>query len=106
MKNTLGEINSRTNEAEERISELDDGMGEITSTEQNKEKRMKSNEGSLRGLWENIKIHQHSHYRGSREEERKALRKYLKRQYPKHSLTFPVFPMEKITQVQEAQSPI
>ena len=41
MKNTLEGINSRKNEAEEWISELEDRMVEITATEQNKEKRMK-----------------------------------------------------------------
>ena len=30
-------------------------MAEITSKEQNKEKRMKRNEESLRNLWDNIK---------------------------------------------------
>ena len=48
MKNILEGINSRINEAEERISELEDRMVEITTTEQNKEKIMKRNEYSLR----------------------------------------------------------
>ena len=55
MKNTLDEINSRINEAEEQISELEDRVVEITATEQNKEKRMKRNEDSLRDLWDNVK---------------------------------------------------
>ena len=55
MKNTLEEINSRITEAEERISELEDRMVEITTTKQNKEKRMKRNEDSLRDNWHNIK---------------------------------------------------
>ena len=42
-------------EAEERISELEDRMVEITSEEQNKEKRMKRTEDSLRDLWDHIK---------------------------------------------------
>ena len=46
-KNTLEGINSRITEAEERISELEDRMVEITATEQNKEKRMKRMEDSL-----------------------------------------------------------
>ena len=41
MKNTLEEINRRITKAEEWISELEDRMVEITSAEQNKEKRMK-----------------------------------------------------------------
>ena len=41
-------------EAEERISELEDKMVEISSEEQNKVKRMKRTEDSLRDLWDNI----------------------------------------------------
>ena len=41
IKNTLEGINSRITEAEERISELQDRMVEITATEKNKEKRKK-----------------------------------------------------------------
>ena len=48
-------INSRVSEAEEWISELEDKMVEITSEEQNKVKRMKRTEDSLRNIWENIK---------------------------------------------------
>ena len=55
MKNTLEGINSRITEAEERISDLEDIMVEFTAAEQNKEKRMKKNEDSLRDLWDNIK---------------------------------------------------
>ena len=55
MKTTLEGINSRITEAEERISDLEDRMGEFTAAEQNKEKRMKRNEDSLRDLWDNIK---------------------------------------------------
>ena len=55
IKNTLEGINSRVSEAEERISELEDKMMGITSEEQNKVKRMKITEDSLRDLWDNIK---------------------------------------------------
>ena len=55
IKNTLEGINSRITEAEERISELEDRIVETTATEKNKEKRMKTMEDSLRGLWDNIK---------------------------------------------------
>ena len=55
MKNTLEGITSRITEAEERISDLEDRMVEFTAVEQNKEKRMKGNEDSLRDLWNNIK---------------------------------------------------
>ena len=55
IENTLEGINSRISEAEEWISELEDKMVEITSEEQNKVKRMKRTEDSLRDFWDNIK---------------------------------------------------
>ena len=55
IKNTLEGINSRISEAEERLSELEDKMVEMTSEEQNKVKRMKRTEDSLRDLWDSIK---------------------------------------------------
>ena len=55
MNNTPEGINSRITEAEEQINDLEDGMVEITATEQNIEQRMKRNEDSLRDLWDNMK---------------------------------------------------
>ena len=55
IKNSLEGINSRIIEAEERISDLEDKIVEITTAEQNKEKRMKRIEDSLRDHWDNIK---------------------------------------------------
>ena len=61
MNNTINEINSleginsRITEAEEWISDLQDKIVEITTAEQNKEKRIKRIEDSLRDLWDNIK---------------------------------------------------
>ena len=52
MKNTLEGISGRVTEAEEWISELEDRMVEIIAVEQNKEKRMKRNEDSLRDFWD------------------------------------------------------
>ena len=48
VKNSLEGINSRITEAEERISDLEHKIMEITTTEQNKEKRMKRIEDSLK----------------------------------------------------------
>ena len=50
IKNTLEEINSRISEAKERITELEDKIVEISSEDQNKVKRMKRAENSLRDL--------------------------------------------------------
>ena len=55
IKNTIEGINSRIFEAEERISELEDKTVEISPEEQNKVKRMKRTDDSLRDLWDNIK---------------------------------------------------
>ena len=51
QKETIAEKRKQKNE----ISELEDKMVEITSEEQNKVKRMKRAEDSLRDLWDNIK---------------------------------------------------
>ena len=55
-------------------------MVQITVTEQNKEKRMKRMEDSLRDLWDNIK---HTNIRTigvpEKKNKRKGIRKYLKR---------------------------
>ena len=55
IKNTLEGINSIISEAEEQISELEDKMVKITSEEQNRVKRMKRTEDSLKDFWDNIK---------------------------------------------------
>ena len=55
IKNTLEGTNSRITQAEEWISDLEGKIVEITTTEQNKNKRMKRIEDSLRDLWSNIK---------------------------------------------------
>ena len=54
FKNSLEGNNSRITETEEQINDLEDKIVEITATEQNKEKRMKGIEDSLRDLWDNI----------------------------------------------------
>ena len=55
IKNSLEAANSRIKEAEERISEVEDGLVEIKGAEQKREKRLKTNEESLRELWDNVK---------------------------------------------------
>ena len=79
MNNTLERINSRITETEEQINDLEERMVKINAAKQNIEKRMKRNEDSLRDLWDNIK-HINVHIiRVPKGEERKDLRKYLKR---------------------------
>ena len=80
IKNFLEGISSRITEAEEQISDLEDKIVEITTTEQNKEKRMKRIEDSLRDLWDNVKC-TNIQIIGSQKKKRKrkGLRKFLKR---------------------------
>ena len=75
MNNTLEGINSRRTEAEEQRNDLEGRMVEITAKGQSTEKRMKRTEDRLRDLWDNINIH----IIRVPEEERKDLRKHLKR---------------------------
>ena len=79
MKNAQEGINSRITEAEERISDLEDRMVEFTAAEQNKEKRMKRNEDSLRDHLDNIKRNNIRIIGVPEGEEIKHPRKYLKR---------------------------
>ena len=74
-KNSLEGINSRITEAEEGINDLEDKIVEIT----NKQKRMQRIEDSLRDLWDNIKYTNIRITGVQEEEEKKVLRKYLKR---------------------------
>ena len=69
IKNTLEGINSRISEAEW-ISELEDKMFKIPSEKQNKVKRMKRTEDSLRDFWDNIK-RTNLNYRGPRRRREK-----------------------------------
>ena len=55
IKNTLEGINGRISQPEEWIIELENKMVKITANEQNKVKRMKRTEDSLRDFWNNIK---------------------------------------------------
>ena len=70
IKNTLEGIKSRISEAEEGISQLEDKVVEITAEEQNKVKRMKRPDDSLRDLWDHIK-HTNIRIMGVPEEEKK-----------------------------------
>ena len=77
MKNTLEGINSRITEVEERLSDLEDRMVQFTAVTENKQKRMRRNEDSLRDLWENIK-RTNIHLIGVPEgEERERTREYI-----------------------------
>ena len=101
IKNTLEGINSRISEAEERIGKLKDKMVEITSEEQNKVKRIKRTEDSLRDLWDNIKC---TKIRiivvPEEEEEKKGYEKIFEEVIVEN---FPNMEKEIVNQVQQAQ---
>ena len=101
IKNSLEGINSRITEAEERISDLEDKRVEITTTEQNKEKRMKRTEDSLRDLWDNIKC---TNIRiigvPGEKEKKKGTEKIIEEIIVEK---FPNMGKEIVSQVQEAQ---
>ena len=101
IKNSLEGINSRISEAEEPISELEDKMVEVTVEEQNKVKRMKRTEDSLRDLWNNIKCTNIRIIGVPEEEERKKwYEKILEESIVEN---FPNMETEIVNQVQEAQ---
>ena len=102
IKNTLEGIKSRISETEEQISELEDKVVEITSEEQNKVKRMKRTEDSLRDLWDNIKS-TNIWIIGVPEEQKKGYEKIFEESIVEN---FPNMEKEMVNQVQEVQSPI
>ena len=99
-KITLEGINSRISE-EERISEQEDKMVEITSEEQNKVKRMKRAEDSLRDFWDHVKGTNIRMIGVPEEEEKKKV--YEKTFEEIIIEKFPNMEKEKVNQVQEAQ---
>ena len=100
LKDTIEGINSRISEAEERISEPEDKMVEITAEEQNKVKRMKRTEDSLRDLWDNIK-HTCIQIIGSQKKKRK--RKGMRKIFEEIIVeNFPNVEKEIFNQVQES----
>ena len=88
-------------EAEEWKSDLEDKIVEITTTEQNKEKRMKRIEDNLRDLWDNIK-HTNIRITGVPEEEEK--KKGTEKIFEEIIVeNFPNMGKEIVNQAQEAQ---
>ena len=78
IKNSLEGINSRITEEEERISDLEDKIVEITTIEKNKEKRMKRIKDGLRDLWDIKRTNMQILGVPEEEEKKKGTEKYLK----------------------------
>ena len=104
IKNSVQGISSRITEAEERISELEDKRVEITTTEQNKEKRMKRTQDSLRDLWDNIKCTNIRITGIPEDEEKKEGTEKIFEEIRVEN--FPNIGNEIDNQVEEAQSPL
>ena len=101
IKNTLEGINSRISEAEEWISKLEDKMVEITSEEQNKVKRMKRIEDTIRYLWDNLK---RSNIRTIKVPEEAEKKKGYKKIFEDIiAENFPTMEKQIVNQIQEAQ---
>ena len=100
MNNTLEGINIRITEAEERISELEDKMVEITAREQSKEKRMKRIEDSHRDLWDNTECTNMQIIGVQEEEKKKESEKIFEEIIVEN---FPNMGKEIVNQVQEGQ---
>ena len=97
IKNSLVGLNSRRTEAEQRISDLEEKIVEITTAQQNKDKRM---EDHLRELWDNIN---HTNIRiilvPEEEEKKKGTEKIFEDIIIEN---FPNMGKERVNQVQEA----
>ena len=112
MNNTINEIknspewiNRRITEAEKRISDLKDKTVEITTADQNKEKRMKRIEDSFRDRWDNIKCTNIRIIGVPEEEEKKKGTEKIFEEIIVEN--FPNMGKEIVNQVQEAhKSPI
>ena len=87
--------------AEEQTSVEEDKIVEITTAEQNNEKRMQRIEDSLRDLWDNIK---HTNSRIIRLPEEEEIKKGIEKIFEEIAVeNFPNMGKEIVQQVQEAQ---
>ena len=102
IKNSLEGINSRITETEECISDLEDKILEITTAEQNKEKRMKRIEESLKDFWDNTKCTNIRIIGVPEEEEKKKGTEKIFEEIIVEN--FPNMGKEIVNQVQEEQS--
>ena len=101
IKNSLEAANSRIQEAEKQISDMEDRLVEITDAEQKREKRLKTNEESLRELWDNVK-HTNIHIIGVPEgEEREEWTEKIFQEII--AKNFSNMGKEPLTQIPEAQ---
>ena len=101
IKNSLEGNNSTITEGEKRVSDLEDKIVEITTAEQNKEKRVTRMEDSLRDFWDNIKCTNIRIIGVPKEEEKKKGTEKIFEEITVEN--FPNIGKEIVNQVQEAQ---
>ena len=102
LRNTLEEIKSRVDEAEDQISELEGKVEKNTQKEPEKVKRLRKNEEGIREMQDNMK-HNNIHIIGIPEgKEKQGIENLLEKVMMEN---FPNLMREKVTQIQETQSP-
>ena len=93
-------MKSRLDEAEDRISELEDKVEKNTQTDQEKEKRLRKNEEGLREMQDNMKCNSIHIIGIPEEEEEQGIENLFEKVMMKK---FPNLRREKVTQIQETQ---
>ena len=103
LKNTVEGIKSRLSEAEDQISELEDKIEKNNQKEQEEEKRLRKNEEGLREMQDNTK-HNNICIIGipEGEQEEQGIENLFEKVMMQN---FPNLMREKVTQIQETQSP-
>ena len=87
ITNNFQRINSRVDEAENQINDLEHKGAKNNRSEQQEEKRIQKNEDSVTNLWDNFK-HTNIHITGCQKEKRKSkkleiyLKKIVKEKFP------------------------
>ena len=103
LKNTVEGIKSRLDEAEDRRSELEDKVEKNTQKEQEMEKRLRKNEEGLREMQDNMKRNNVRIIRiPEGEEDEQGIESLFEKVLMEN---FPNLIREKVTQIQETQSP-
>ena len=103
LKNTVEGIKSRQDEADDRISELEEKVEKNTQKEQEKEKRLRKNEEGLREMQDNMKWNNFCKLEITEgEEEEQGIENLFEKVMMEN---FPNLMREKVTQIQETQSP-
>ena len=103
LKNTVEGIKSRLHEVRDRISDLEDTVEKKTQKEQEKEKRPRKNEEGLREMQDNMMCKNICVIGITEgEEEEQGIENLFEKVMMEN---FPNLRREKVTQIQETQSP-